>query len=220
MMELVRKEFIMQKKYLWKLIPFLAIYLFILGENPVGFVMLVAALTFIFTVTSAAYDDRNRTDVLFNSLPINRRRLVAANYLTFLIYGTVNVILFFLISLILDRLTFIPFNVEPVSWLSMMIAVISMILLNSLYLPVYFKWGYIKSRIINFTVFLAIFMSGTMTGNYLQSHPEAVAALNEAYLRFITFPNSIQIVLPLVITIFVMYLSYLLSVIFYSKREF
>ncbi|MBO8170272.1 MAG: ABC-2 transporter permease [Bacillaceae bacterium] len=216
---LIAKDFLVQKRQLWFSLFYYVIFMYLASQlGNTAFILMVVMITFIFTATSAAYDDKSKSDILLNSLPVRRNQIVLAKYLSFLIASIFHIIVFALLGWVINQLGL--WQMEPVTWLHILIALLNLSLLNGIYLPVYFRFGYIKSRILQFVVFFTIFSLGTGLGNYLSTNPQTVESINHLARRFLSWPDGLQVLMTLLIVMSILLVSFLLSAYFYGKREF
>jgi ABC-2 type transport system permease protein len=150
MYNLVVKDILIQKKRIilcFAYVLFMVITFQNTGEAmfPVG----VTACTYLMIMTACAYEDLNKSDIMMNSLPVKRSRIVAAKYLSvfiFFIMGSLVYIAFYCII----KVTGIPFHVYPVNLNNFISGILTVSLMAGIYLPIFFKVGYVKSKVINF----------------------------------------------------------------------
>lgn len=82
MLNLIRRDAILQKWQLYVFIPFIAFFI-IMDINP-ALIFLLASLFIPFN--AFAYDEKAATNILLNSLPYTRREIIAARYLGAIVY--------------------------------------------------------------------------------------------------------------------------------------
>lgn len=93
----------------------------------------------------------------------------------------------------------------------------SVILLTMFYYPAYFKFGYMKSRLVNLIIFLAIF-GGSI---WLAAMKDEMAAFMDFLNRVLGIGNQMAISLMLLIFIvFLVIASFVLALNFYNQRDF
>lgn len=160
MLNLILKDILLQKKTFL----FSAFYLMviILSFQQMGSTMVPAsiiALTYVMIQYACAYDDKNKADVLLNSLPLGRDTIVTARYLSIFVFLPIAVLYYMVLGSIISLLH-LPVKIYPVSFEAIVWCLFSLILMNSVYLPVFFKVGYIKSRLVNFVFFFGLFFVG------------------------------------------------------------
>lgn len=82
MINLIRRDVIIQKKQLLLFIPFIIIFI-IMDSHPI-LIFLLASIFIPFN--TYAYDEKAETNILLNSLPYTRKEIIASRYLGAIIY--------------------------------------------------------------------------------------------------------------------------------------
>lgn len=220
MLNLIWKDILIQKRTV--LLSFVYIIFFSFAFRQMGsaaFSAAAVAVTYLFVIGSSAYEDKNKADIMLNSLPISRNKLVLAKYISvfvFLLIGTV----VYLLSQVLILYLHFPYPLQPISLESLAGAVFSIILLNGIYFPTFFKWGYIKARFVNFILFLLFFFGSSYLLDIINNGRRNVIFLRHMAV-FLQDQSDAAIALSVMILALVIYAgSYLLSVKFYRDREF
>ena len=218
MYNLVLKDLLIQKKNLL----FGAAYtvFFILFMQHIGFVVFPTALTilsYMLVGTACANDDKNKADVMLNSLPIKRSNIVFAKYISIFIYTTLGIIIY-LAAITLISLIGLPIHIYPISVEGLAGALFSIILLNSIYFPFYFKYGYIKSRFLNYFLFFTFFFGSMSMVGFITKHRNTFWVKNISY--FFNSLNNIEILVLTVGSILVILaLSFEISLKVYKNRD-
>lgn len=93
MLNLVMKDIIVQKKSI--AFAVLYIFFFIVAFQSVGemtFTCAITAFSYILVMGGFAYDDKNKADIMLNSLPLKRYNIVLAKYISLLtlLFQTLN----------------------------------------------------------------------------------------------------------------------------------
>lgn len=133
MLNLIKRDAIIQKKQLYLFIPFMLF--FILMQVPPIFTFLVVSI--YIPMNAYTYDERAETNILLNSLPYTRKQIIAARYIGSIFYIALSVLLVLGILLILN---------QSFEWRDVGIGVASSILFFSIAFPMYyiFKRGYVS----------------------------------------------------------------------------
>lgn len=224
MINLILKDIMVLKKTLL----FCAIYpaIFIFAFQSTGSAMLpasIAAVTYILVLTASAYDDKNKSDILLNSLPIGRNQVVLSRYLSIYVFSAIGII-YYMVFYILINISGLPLKVYPITSEGIIAALFSVTLLNSIYFPILFKMGYIKSKMVNFILFFSLFFGVSAVSGLLENKPgngTAKSKFLESITRFFNSLSNVQITIGIIIIMFIMFLiSYMLSKKFYKNREF
>lgn len=208
---LLLKDLLVLRRYgrtLLLLAAFYAVFAFMedTGAAMSGMIAAVLAMT---VITSISYDEQARWDRYACSLPVKRRQIVGAKYLLGLIFDLAGCVLSLLIGLVAMAVG------RQVGWelaTSLIGAFSGVLLLLSLMLPLIYRFGVEKSRII-FFVFLAITMTVVSAGAFLvrKSHMDELTA-GLAWVRTIfgIFPAIAALIYAL---------SYRVSCRIYGKKE-
>jgi len=219
MINLILKDLIIQRKTLVFMGFYIILFTFAFQSVGAGaFAGIVIAVTYQLVVTASSLEDKAGSDIIMNSLPINRRELVMAKYLSVIMYGIMGVIGYMAFSLII-RLTSIPVNTPPITLESLAAAFAGIMVMNGIYYPVYFKFGFVKARIISFILFFAFFFGIMSLFEAASSHTS-----NESLLLLINLfsgANKVQSSILLIAGAFIFMLaSCMLSMKIYKGREF
>ena len=175
-------------------------------------------IVYLFTTCASSYDDKNGSEVLLNSLPIRRREIVLAKYLSTFLYAVIGLAgtIFFMAVLDaagLKSLARMPGLQEIVGSLS------AAILLNSVYYPLYFKLGAIKVRLFSIIVFVLIFLLPGFLVGYFKSHSSGEAAFG-LVTAVLNTPGWLQGSAIAVLLLAVLLVSLVLSLKIYKNKEF
>ncbi|KEK26149.1 ABC-2 transporter permease [Bacillus gaemokensis] len=150
MKQLIIKDFIVQ----WKILVWYFLYPFLLysatKDSHSVFAFMTVIIPIMVMVRTFYSDEKNKSEKIFNSLPVSRKQIVLAKYIFALVILIISVIIAYFtvgIQLKAENAEFIKTTVFPS---------ISLILIFlSLVLPVYFMLGYQKTFIIAFFILIA-----------------------------------------------------------------
>lgn len=219
MYNLIIKDILIQKKQVAFSIAYLAFILVAfqgMGEAmlPMGLV----ALTYMLSMTSCAYEDKNKSDIMLNSLPIKKANIVAAKYMSVFVYLAMGVIAYTLFTKIII-VAQIPLKTYPITLEAFIGGLVAVSLMVGIWLPIYFKFGYMKLRVVNFVLFFLFFFGTSFLTKYFQEQQSSQWVQN--IINLLNSQENITIALiTAVIVIIFLIISYALSVRFYIKREF
>lgn len=199
-------------------------FLFIVFNDPIFkdliYNMGTVAVAYVMLMTAVSFDEKNKTDIIFISLPINKKKIVLEKYLLSFVVVFVGLgIMGFLgtiikISGIIDVPRLINFN-------DLLFSLSSVLLLSSVYFPTYLKLGYKYSRYVNLAMFLMLFFLPSWLVKYLVINVDKKGPLAQRLAEVIQYTPPSMIGLPLlVMTLFVALISYLISVRIYMNKEF
>lgn len=219
MLNLILKDLLIQKKTL----GFLGLYIIIfsIAFQSVGsgaFTGIVIAVTYQLVVTASSLEEKAGSDIILNSLPISRGKIVAAKYLSVILYGLMAVLGYVIYSSILSLVP-ISVSVPPITPESLAAAFAGIMVMNSIYYPVYFKTGFIRARIISFILFFAFFF-GLMT-LFEAASGKSSNAIFQPIAEFFNSVDKTQFSLMIIGgALLFMLASFGLSVKLYKGREF
>jgi len=179
----------------------------------------VFAFSYIMVMSACAYDEKNKSDVLLNSLPLNRSTIVIAKYISTFVFAAVSILYYILLSGIIKVLE-LPLKVYPVSIEDIIGVLFALILVTGIYFPIFFKVGYIKSKIVNFILFFGIFFGVTIFLQELINNKDD-ATFIQTILQFLSRQSDMQIAVEIfALMILLLFISYMFSLYNYRKREF
>ena len=216
MFSLILKDLLLSKKT----ILFASLYAFFImigfRQTPIsGFSAGLMTVSYLLVSSNLAWDEKNKSEILLNSLPIKRTTIVLAKYLSSALF----ILLSFTVFLIV--LLFFKLSDQPIPPLnpSLFLGILAaQILIFSVYLPVYFKLGYIRSKMVNMLIIIAMFAVSALFAEFIRlEYPPALKAV----VTFSQTLSQIGIMTFLALTLFlVTMLSIRLSIVFYRKKEF
>lgn len=219
MLNLILKDILIQKKTL----AFIGLYilLFIFAFQSIGadaFAAITIAVTYQLVATASNHEEKAGSDIVLNSLPLSRKEIVVSKYLSVIVYGLMAVLGYMAFSLILSLIP-ISVNIAPITLESLAVAFAGIMVMNSIYYPIYFRVGYIKARIVTFILFF-VFFFGVMSLLGAMSNNES-----NAMFHAVTSPlngmSMLQFSLVLIVgALIFMGFSCALSIKLYNGREF
>ncbi|MDP4161217.1 MAG: ABC-2 transporter permease [Bacillota bacterium] len=229
MYNLVWKDFLLLKRFLWValLYGFAAPLAF---KTMQGGALSAATVgtTYMLMIQACTQDDKNKSEIMLNSLPLRRRDIVAAKYLSVFLYAIPAILSFFFAQLVVS-VTGIPITIYQISLEGIAGALVAMAVLMSIYFPIYFKFGYLRSRMVGMFLFFACFffvpMAVALTVHGLEGmgNPTLrnIAVVVQRVLGWLLTQADWQIACYLLaLSLVLMIASACLSLRFYSKREF
>ncbi|MCG0275361.1 MAG: ABC-2 transporter permease [Thermosediminibacteraceae bacterium] len=206
MFSLIKKDLLIQKNIL--LYGILSTLIIIIAFQQIGdamFPVAVIALTYVMLQSACYHDDKNNANVLLNVLPIKRSTVVFCRYISVFVFALISISYYAVLTGIMKILS-IPLKLYSITIEGVLFALFTLIFINSIYLPLFFKMGYLKSRIINLILFFGVGMLGS---------------INEKYRGFLGSYDKMTIMVILAIFAVIIYgISYILSVKIYKNREF
>ncbi|KNZ70004.1 hypothetical protein Tfer_1387 [Thermincola ferriacetica] len=169
MLNLIKKDFCVQKKT-FLLAVFYSAFVFVAFHTmrQAAYIMGSLAIAYLFIMNANHADDKNRSEILINSLPIDRKKIVAAKYLAALVFTVIGILLTGVTGAIFKTAVEgagLALSFRFINGFDMVSTFMSVGLLISLYYPLYFKFGYNFARKINAVLFMLIFfLTGFLVG--------------------------------------------------------
>lgn len=210
MIGLVLKDLLVLRKTAKLYIAMLSFYLVLALAGVFSHAMLtgfVALFTMMLPISSFAYDELARWDKYAAALPVSRRGIVGSKYLLALLLGAIAGALI----LISSGLFWLLKDTAPGEVLLTGLACVAAgLLMNSILLPLLFKFGAEKGRLLTMAVLAVIFLLGFGGGKLLGYH------------EFPEMPPCLKTLFPLILAgvlILALFVSYQVSLGIYRKKE-
>lgn len=219
MLNLILKDVLIQKKSILFAFGYCFFLVFAFqdleGTAPVA---ATTAVVYLLIQYSFAHEDKNKSEIMLNSLPISRKDIVLAKYLSIFIYMGIAMLAYMLATLIVMAMK-IPVKVQFISLEGITTSLFLVSLMTSVYLPIIFKFGYLKAKMFNMMMFLLFFFipMGIVT-LYKNSEPDS--SIKNALNGMATWSQWQIALLIAAISLLMMYVSYYISVKIYNNREF
>jgi ABC-2 type transport system permease protein len=159
MFKLIRKDLLIQKgNFLPTFVLCLAMIFFMNKPTYASVVYLLGIVAVVYTcmLSACCYDDKNGSELLLNSLPLRRRQIVLAKYLSVLVYAGLG-LLYMLLTMGIVYVAHLPFNARMITLPEAAGSLTAVLFACSLFYPMYFYCGYIKAYIYNSFLFIAVF---------------------------------------------------------------
>ncbi|MDF2880831.1 MAG: hypothetical protein K0R54_1388 [Clostridiaceae bacterium] len=210
MFNLIIKDISIQKKdktvFIFIFLNILNIFVF--QKNYGVSIFLCFLSIYLLTVYANAYDFKYNSELMINSMPVNRNVVVTAKYLS--------VVIFLICAVAITLVTGIIIHFADTVLISKMMNIDTIVIeffivsiYYSIFLPVYFKLGYLKSRWVNFITMGII-------GGFISLASE-ISKNNKIF-----FGNAelVQNTMLIGISIIFIVVSFLISIKIYFNKEF
>lgn len=196
-----------------------AMFISAMGMNlpvdlPVNIMYILGIINFVFVsvIYSIGYDDKNKSEVVLNSFPIDRKDIVIGKYVALLIFIFISCISVFLLTNIIKGLGVKP-DGRPADIWDIVAAMSLLLVFYSIYYPLYFKLG--DLRMFNSILWMLVFVGPTILGKIgrkLESKGllKGMASLNIRQITLFAF----------IFSILIYYISLQISKKIYMTREF
>jgi len=219
MLNLILKDLLVQKKSLLFALGYCFFLVFafqsLQGAAPIA---ATVAVVYLLTQYSFTYEDKNKSETMLNSLPISRRDIVLAKYLSIFIYIGLAMVAYMFATLVVMAVK-IPVKVQFISLQGITITLFLVSLMASMYLPIIFKFGYLKAKMFNMVMFLLFFFipMGVVS---LYQRPEFTPSIDKILTSMVTWSDWQIASLLIGIALLMLSISYYISVGVYYNREF
>ncbi|MCM1990784.1 ABC-2 transporter permease [Oceanirhabdus seepicola] len=213
LLSLVKKDFILVKKYLLILLIFaVGAPIFIttkINFSSGGFLEFFITVIFIeymlFNTVSIS-EDKYKASALLCSTPYTRNRLVKAKYLFILVIFVCIYIIYTITSFI------VPIGIERLNIVTLGRALLIITIFWGIIIPIQYQFGYEKTKYIGFTfIFLSPFVVPIII-HWLQSK-------NINFQITLPFPQIIQDLIPCLLALLIGFTSMFVSINIYSKKN-
>jgi len=163
------------------------------------------------------FDEKNRSDMFLNSLPVSRKQIVSAKYASFFAFGLLSVGASAIVSWAM--LWFVaPDDFQVVQWQDFVIVISSVMLAGAVFYPLYYKFGGQYVRI----AMLGLLFLGMISANIIQwLVTQRFAGTIGGVLQLLQSTSLPVMMLYLAaFTCIVTLLSWKLSTVIYQKKDF
>ncbi|MGN9865975.1 ABC-2 transporter permease [Bacillus swezeyi] len=213
LINLIIKDFMLIKKYLLILLAFTAIAPIYLSSQLqlsdgglASFLLTVLLVEYILFGTISKAEDKYKGAALLCATPYTRKTFVKAKYLF------VFVIFMFIVVIRIITAIIAPLSIEKLSVDALGITFLTLSIIFGVLLPLQFKFGYDKTRFISFfIIFLIPFVSPVLIRE-IQSNPFS-------FTITLPFPQVIQAWLPCLVSLIIGFISMIISLKIYAKKD-
>ena len=222
MFNLLIKDIAIQKKtLLYALIYAMIAPIAFFSMAPSGFGLYVLppmATTYIFISFAVNYDEKNKSEIVLNSLPIKREDIVISKYISVFAFAILGITYSIIIGFI-GKFTGLQVFDRSISLLNIVLVLTSVCIFSSIFFPVYFKFGYIKMNFFNVILVMLILFLPSVSIAYATENPNNIFVQKFNYFMSSTSSftqNSLALFIGLVIFL----LSLMISLRIYKNKEF
>jgi ABC-type transport system involved in multi-copper enzyme maturation permease subunit len=185
------------------------------GVTPVA---ATTAVVYLLIQYSFAYEDKNKSDIMLNSLPVSRKEIVLAKYLSIFVYLGLAVLAYMVATLLVSAIK-IPIRVEFLSLQGITISLLLVSLMSSIYLPIIFRIGYLRAKMFNMVLFLLFFFIPMGVVSLLKN-PEYSTAIDDIIRKLSSWSDWQIASMLAAIALILLSFSYSISLSIYKNREF
>lgn len=217
MINLIIKDIVIQKKnllYAFFYTIFISICFFSSAGSIALYVVSPVIVTYLLITNAVNYDEKNKTEIIFNSLPLKRNDIVISKYISIFVFVIIGIIYSIIIGCV-GKTTGLPMFSGSISLVDIFLILISVCIFGSIFFPPYFKFGYIKARIFNIMLFMMILFLPML---FIDS-PSNI--LVQKFNYFINSTSSLmRYSLALIIGLIIFISSVMISIQIYKNKEF
>lgn len=210
MFNLIIKDIIIQKKdkSIFIFILLNVLNTFVLQNNYGVSIFLFFISIYLLAVYANAYDFKYNSELMINSMPVNRRIVVASKYLS--------VLIFFICAVAITLTAGTLFHFANPNLISKVVSIntifVELFIVSiyfAIFFPFYYKLGYLKSRWTNFIIMGII-------GGIISS----IADISGGDMKFGGYSTLVQNSILLGTAIIIIAVSVFISIKIYSNKEF
>ncbi|UJL46583.1 ABC-2 transporter permease [Virgibacillus sp. NKC19-16] len=211
--QLLRNEVFGQNTYIYLLVFFWFIPMtgFFTSGAPIQHILLLILFA-AWIPSSATYYEQ---PALMNTLPVTRKKIILAKYLTPLIWfiPAAALVSFYVFLFV----TFAPFPARLMTGWDLLLALAGLLLLMSVFYPLHLLFGYVPAMALSVIAAVATSISIQMVMNIY--HNPRMDSLDNMVETIMANPN-VFIMLLAGISLIITLLSYALSVWLYERKDF
>lgn len=202
MLNLIRKEIVLQKKTLMIVLPLLLVYLFV-GTSTI-WVGVIFCITLI--IQSFSMDEKSYIQLLLNSLPYTRKEIVSSKYLGACVFTLLILLTIFIGNFVIHG--------EITQWKQLLFILCTVAVFISFAFPFSFQF---KSRylMMGFAVLFVLYL--IVVSKFI---PNLNDRLREGIRIILSFDNSLLYLGVILSVVFLYILSWMLSIRIYSRKVF
>ncbi len=226
MINLIIKDLKLQKKICIIGIAFYIFMIFSLGSAskniPVEFSTLVfnslytlmaVYMVCLSVLYSDAYDEKNKSHIILNSLPINRGTIVISKYISLFIY-----LMIYLVSILIfsNVLKFVSPNLNSLNIVGILLSFMLAGLIFSIYYPLYFKIGRKLLGMYRLFIWSLVIIFPTIFSKLIKKVPLSTI---QNFLNNIITNYKFYLIILSIIAVCAVILSCMLAIKLYNARD-
>ena len=196
------------------MLAFISIIMIPSGKVSIMTTLLLAIIGYSISLNNLYIDEKNNSFRFLLTLPLTRPQLVKGKYASCSIISGLLFIILLLVQIILD----IFFDFSSQTYFSLFYMAIMTAILNSVFFPLAFKLGYMKTIQISRFVYIGVILGlGFLLSGLTKLFPDFMASF---LAKTTTLPGGIvPALMILVLTVIINLYSSKLSIKFFETRE-
>jgi hypothetical protein len=177
-------------------------------KNPAYLIGMITMMTSMMVITSMSYDEYAKWDKYALTMPILKKDIVLSKYLLLILSTLAGTVSSTILALIMTAFMKLQSLIEIL--LTSGIVALIMLLLFSLLIPVLYKYGVEKARIIMFAIIGIPILAATLFVKLMVKLNVPKPSMEQIEMLGYAFP---------VIVLIILFLSYNISVKIFNKKE-
>lgn len=218
MLNLVYKEFITQRRTALVAIFYSLFMMFVFNDSEFRnyiYVVVATGISYIFILNGITFDERNKVDILLNSMPLERKSIIGAKYLSFIMISVLAFLISFSEGMLINATSLMQYSFPNFEFAQLTNALFAISLLVGIIYPLYLKFGIEKTRIYNIIIFVSLFILPKMLKENLD-----VSKDNQWLAYISTMTENTIVAAMFAIALIFFYISYAVSRKIYENKEF
>lgn len=204
MFNLMKKDLILQKRLLIVYVVLLIIYL----RSDLSIVFSVVMISSLFVINSHYYDEKDKANILLNSLPYSRKEVVSSKYIGALLFAVIVMLVYVIGQYFVDS------SFVNLSYKQIISCFIGTMLFTAFYLPFFYKFTQ-QYLLVAFSGFFVIVIIT------VQPISEFIMSNFQETIQLLQSMATIQLYSIMTILVIIIYsFSWILSIKIYSNKAF
>jgi ABC-type transport system involved in multi-copper enzyme maturation permease subunit len=176
------------------------------------------SIAYLLIIYSNGYDEKNKSEVILNSLPIRRESIATAKYAAVILFFAVGVTLTGAAGAIITAMNIMP-SMRFMKLSDIFGIFISVGLMYSVYYPLFFKFGSLKLKIFNIILYMLFLFVPNIIVSIIQENPNDNIVRNIISIVERNPAWMLQVFTAIIIMI-ILFVSMEISIKIYRNKEF
>ena len=205
MLGFIKKDLLTIKSNLKILLIIFIVFAIMAFNGDMSISFLPSYMSLMIMMSTFSYDAYNKWDSYASTLPNGRKNIVISKYLSTIILIVFTTFIVFILSVVCSSV-----NNVKINFMELIATIFATILCEAIMYPIIFKFGIEKARIGIFVLIFGIILLGELLINYIN--------LGKV-LNSLSFLNNWWIIIFPVLVVIILYVSYIISIRIYKKKE-
>ncbi|GAB3048326.1 ABC-2 transporter permease [Virgibacillus ainsalahensis] len=213
LLNLLRKELFTQKLHIYLLgfIWFIPMTLFFTDGSPIRHILLLIIFASWMPLHATYYEQ----PALVNSLPVTRKKIVTAKYLSGLLWFIPSAVIVVTYVFLFD--TFAPFPTRLMTVWDLLLSLGCICVILSMFYPLHILYGYIAASVLTGVIAMSVVMGANIVMNIY--HNPSITSL-DSQVETVLANQNIFILSFACVSLLITLLSCKLAVRLYEKKDF